>query len=84
MKLSSGANATRSASKPGAIWPLPTSPAICAGPAAIHRAMSSSEWPRSRAWVHTTGSDSWTDEIPPQAAPNSPRSRRLSAGGHGE
>ena len=80
---SSGANATRSASKPAAIVPFDRRPTSSAGRPAIHRATSASDTPRAAAAVHTTGSDSCSEAIPPQAAPKSPVSRRFSSGVQG-
>src|SRR5215472_16061218 len=55
---SSGANATRSASRPCSMAPLPPSPASLAGLAAIQPTTSASENPRFAASVHTAGKPS--------------------------
>src|SRR5690606_6274598 len=81
---SSGAKTQKSAANPGAIAPLPATPAISAGRAAIHRTTSASWWPRCRAWVHTADRPSCRLETPPQACPKSPVSKRFSSGVHGE
>src|SRR5260370_6490600 len=36
------------------------------------RTTSARSRPRRRAWVHTAGRPSWSEEIPPHAAPKSP------------
>src|SRR5215831_14744363 len=77
-------NATRSASRPRAIAPLPGSSASPAVSSAIHRTTSARPCPRRRAWVHTAGRPSWSEEIPPHAAPKSPVSRCFRPGGQGE
>src|SRR5262249_61992784 len=66
-------NPTRAASRPGAIAPLPASPASAAGPAAIQRTTSVRSPPRRRAPVHTAG----RRPAPPegQAGAGSPRPR---------
>ena len=51
---------------------------------AIQRTTSASVWPRARAPVHTAGSPSWTEAMPPQAAPKSPPPRFLSSAVQGE
>ena len=55
-----------------------------AGRSAIHRTTSTSEYPRSRASVHTADRPTCSDEIPPQAGPKSPSSSRLSSEVQGE
>src|SRR5215212_824181 len=79
-----GANATKPASLPTVIWPLPGMPIEAAGYVDIHRTTSDRLWPRFRASVQTTDSPSCSDEVPPQAAAKSPLSGRLSSGGLGE
>src|SRR5215471_10742352 len=59
-------------------------PASSAVPSAIQRTTSARPWPRRRAWVHTAGRPSWSEEIPPHAAPKSPVSRCFRPGGQGE
>ena len=63
---------------------LRVSPASAAGPDAIHATTSSSVCPRARACDQIAVSPSCSDEIPPQAAPKSPVSSRLSSGVDGE
>ena len=55
-------------------------PGQAAGLAAIHRATSARPKPRAPACVQITGRPSCTEEIPPHAAPKSPRSRVLQLG----
>jgi hypothetical protein len=65
------------ASQPGAIAPFrPSSPASRAGPAQSHSTRRSGPWPRARAALHTAGSRSWSDAIPPQARRKSPCASR--------
>ena len=55
-----------------------------AGRSAIHRATSASPCPRDRAAVQTAGRLSWSEAMPPQAAPKSPLPGCFSPGGQGE
>ena len=69
---SSGASTVRSASAPTAIRPLWVSPTRSAGASAIHLTTSGRPNPWARAAVHTAGSDTWIDAMPPQANAKSP------------
>ena len=75
---SSGAKTAKSASYPISIRPLRRSP-VCAGraPGTSSRHTSTRSKPRCRASVQTADSPSWSEEMPPQATPKSPMSRRL-------
>src|SRR6266568_2788788 len=80
----SGAQTQKSASYPRATWPLRRNPANTAGRVAIQSTTDRSEWPRRRASVQTAGRPSCSDEMPPQATPKSPTSKRFSSGVQGE
>ncbi len=80
----SGANTEKSATHPAARRPRSVSPTRSAVAVAIHPTTVGRGTPRSRAAVQTTGNPSWTDAIPPHAAPKSPSSSRLSSAVHGE
>ena len=64
--------------------PLPGTRKLAQGFAANHRAMSPRPMPNSSPAVHTAGSPSWTEAMPPQAVPKSPVSFRLRSMVHGE
>ncbi|GAA3039014.1 hypothetical protein GCM10020000_16620 [Streptomyces olivoverticillatus] len=69
--LVGGARTAKSASRPGAMAPLQPRLARAAGAVAVQRATSWRVCPRRRASVHSTGSPSWREEMPPQARPKS-------------